>query len=118
MAGFPSGNGSERIKYEKLTTVSDSDQTLITGVALHIYTVLSVIVCETTGNAEEIRMALYDSDGTSNAHWLMLYQPIGAWDTFVWNDKFSFDGDKKLRIRTTNSADLDVTITYIDQDWT
>ena len=38
--------------------------------------------------------------------------------TFVWSDRFSFDGDKKLATGALATANIDVICTYIDQDWT
>jgi hypothetical protein len=119
MAGFPSGNGSEVLKYTALQGVSTTTQTLITGVTNHIYTVLSVIITECDDSAtENFFLGLFDSDGTSNEHIIKFWTPIPASGTFVWNDKFSFSGNKTFRVKTQTAANLDVLCTYIDQDWT
>ncbi len=116
---LPTGSGSERIKYTKIAALTNSDQNLITGVALHIYTVLSIIVCETVGGAgEKIQLRITDSDGSSNECFILQHIPVGVNETFVFNDRFSFDGDKKLIINAIATADLDVICSYIDQDWT
>ena len=86
----------------------------------------------------------YDSNGGTTAQEIVLLsRTIVAGETFVWNDKFSFNGyeptnftgpmddttkqnaiadqgssvAQKLRIYLSNaSADLDIIVTYIDQN--
>jgi len=116
---FPSGSGSERIKYTALDDLTDTDQTLITGVALHIYTIISIICNEQGNNSDtKLRMRITDSDGSSNPVSLLYDQEVPAYGTFVFSDRFSFDGNKKLLIKTAGGANVDVLCTYIDQDWT
>jgi len=114
---FPTGSGSERLKYTKIAGLTDSDQTLITGVALHIYTIVSIIWCEQSDSTDLIRLTIYDSDGTSNPCYIIMNKSMSAYSTYVFNDRFSFDGDKKLRTRTVSGANIDVICTYIDQSW-
>ena len=45
-------------------------------------------------------------------------QALSAYATFVWNDKIVVSGDIHLQSATGNSADVDVTVSYIDQDHT
>ena len=116
---IPSGSGTEVLKYSKLTALSNTDTDGITGVANHIYTIISIIAVEMSSTADELlNMRLFDSDGTSNQHWLMYQQPLPRSKIFVWNDKFVFSGDKRLRFYLTSAGDADVFISYIDQDWT
>ena len=115
---FPTGSGSERIKYTKITDLTNTNQALITGVALHIYTVLSVICCEAAGDTDSLFMMIADSNGSSNPCNIFYNQTLTANQSFVWNDKFSFDGDKKLMIGALAAANMDIVCTYIDQDWT
>ena len=115
---FPVNSGSERIKYTKLTDIDATTQALITGVALHIYTVVSIIVCEMSGAAEDIQISITDSNGSSNPCYILWNQTLALNATFVWSDRFSFDGDKKLMIGSnTGPANFDAVCTYIDQDW-
>ena len=117
---IPSGSGTEVIKTTQLTALTNSAQTLITAVANHIYTVLSIVVCETIADTgDKIEIYLADSDGSSNPVYLVRQQTVEAYQTFAFNDKFSFSGGtQKLQIVTTASANMDVVCTYIDQDWT
>ena len=115
---FPTGSGSERIKYSTISGQSATAGTLITGVALHIYTIVSIIVSEQINASDTFDLYLTDSDGTSNVHRIVISQPINGYETFVFNDRFAFDGNKMLRTITSSGANLDMTCTYIDQDWT
>ena len=138
----PTGSGTETIHSGLFEDVNSSATSIITGVAHHIYTVLSVIVCckgvHASTNDVHLRISGYDR-----------VQPLTASDitlaiwtatlnsTFVWNDKFSFFGSEPaantqvgaaaqgtataqyLKISTDASAcKVDVTVTFIDQDWT
>ena len=117
MSGIPSGGGTEVIKYAKITGLTNSWQTLITGSANHIITVVSIIFANQSTTLETATMAQMDDDGTTNVHYFLLDQEIPAYGTFVWNDRFSWDGTKRLRVITGTSADMDVYATYIEQDW-
>jgi hypothetical protein len=114
---FPTGSGSERIKYSTISNQSATVGTLITGVALHIYTIVSIIVCECGDASDTFDFYLTDSNGTSNPHYIAVSQPINGYETFVFNDRFAFDGNKMLRTITSAGANLDMTCTYIDQNW-
>tara|TARA_Y100001963_G_scaffold61566_1_gene85988 strand:+ start:2695 stop:3054 length:360 start_codon:yes stop_codon:yes gene_type:complete len=118
MSGIPSGNGSEVIKYKALQNVSTTTETLITGEADHIYTIISVVITECDNASDKnFFLGMFDSDGTSNEHIIKMWTPIPPNGTFVWNDKFSFSGDKTFRVKTQTSSNLDVLCTYIEQDW-
>jgi len=115
---IPSGSGTEVIKSTQLRGVSTTPTDIITGVSNHIYTVVSIIICEAANQSgKNFFIGIFDSDGTSNETIVKAFTPIPAKQTFVWNDRFSFTGDKRLMVKTDPSADLDVICTYIDQDW-
>ena len=115
---IPTGSGTEVIKYTKLTDLSNTNQTLITGVANHIYTIISIIWCEQGVANEQIMLHLNDSDGSTNRCMIFYGLDLPSESTFVWSDRFSFDGDKKLATGALATANIDVICTYIDQDWT
>ena len=114
---IPTGNGSEVLKYAKITALTDAFQTLITGDTNHIITVVSIIFTNQGGDAEKITMAQTDDTSNTNIHYFLNEQDLPGGGTFVWNDKFSWDGTKLLRVATASSADVDVYATYIEQDW-
>ena len=98
---YPTGTGTEVLKRTTIDTQSNTatsfrwDGTMAstgtssyTVTALHIITVLSVTACDQGSAAELINM--YINDG-ANVH-LLNGQDIAPTATFVWNDRFSFQG--------------------------
>ena len=142
------GAGTEIIRSIILEDVDSNGREIIIGVQHHIYTVLSVVVKCLVSNSSAsngfIYLNGYDSSaGTTNRSLHLFQWPLVANETFVWNDKWSFNGheptnfagpmdsivkqdaiadqgssvSQKLIVYTTNSADrLDVFCTYIDQN--
>ena len=127
----------------------EGNHTLIYGVQHHIYTVLSVIICTAgiSSTAHYARLLLYgyDSFGGSPTQEIKIWQgSIVENTTFVWNDKFSFNGceptnfsnpmddatkqdaiadqgqNTAQKLMFYNSAasgsQYDITLTYIDQN--
>jgi hypothetical protein len=142
------GAGTEIIRTVHLEDVNSTQAVLIFGVQHHIYTVLSVTVyanaIQSAGNYFELSILGYDSTaGTSAQNNLIVQEQMQLSQTFVWNDKFSFNGHEpvdftgpmdsiakqdaiadqgssvaqKLRIVTQHASDsFEVTCTYIDQN--
>ena len=114
---IPTGGGTEVLKTARFTGIGGStNQILIQGEANHIYTVLSIVFANTDSSSREVYMRIYDGTGTSNEHYLLKAYPVPAEQTFIWNDKFVISGAYNLRASTA-SGDTDITITYIEQDW-
>ena len=90
------GAGTEIIRSASFEDVDDNVQILIEGVQHHIYTVLSVICyVNTMSSPRYLRMRLkgYDSNaGTTAQEHIIFKQVLSVDETFVWNDKFSFNG--------------------------
>ena len=92
------GAGTEIIRSAMFEDVDDNWTTLIVGVQHHIYTVLSIVAhastLATAGNRFKVRVVGYDAKaGDTGNEMLVFNTAIGAThDTFVWNDKFSFNG--------------------------
>jgi hypothetical protein len=144
----PTGSGTETIHSHWFEDV-DATQTLIYGVQHHVYTVLSIIVyCEAlnaTADFGQLSMKHYDNHSASGTGSDMIFARfnIQVGETYVWNDKFSFNGyepsgtavmsaavqilnaaqggsaDAELQFQQSDAADdFNVNITYLDQDWT
>ena len=145
----PTGSGTETLHSHSFADV-DAVQTLIFGVQHHVYTVLSIIVhcnaLDATTDRGYIDLKTYDNHGGASGVTTRIAQfNIQVGETYVWNDKFSFNGyepsgtavmsaavqilnaaqggsaDAELQF-TMTSADsggqnYDVHITYLDQDW-
>ena len=138
---LPTGGGTETVHSVLLEDVANTAKPLITGVQHHVYTVLSItmhFIAATTGEDFEIYLTGYDSAAGTSAQKISILtlrdQTVRS--TFVWNDKFSFNGYEPssntqvaraaqgsstaqiLNVGSTNSGYKgDVTCTYIDQDW-
>ena len=85
--------------------------------ANHIITMLSIIISERGNAAKNLHMWLENVTSPNNMIQLLQSEPIGAYQTFVWNDRFSLIGGDALKIRATASANIDVWFSYIDQSW-
>ena len=145
------GAGTEIIRTVLARGVNSTIQKLIIGVQHHIYTVLSIIVhAETSatsgGSFARCRLVGYDAKGgTTDGYMTIFIQDMQAAQTFVWNDKFSFNGyeaanftgpmddatkqdaiadqgagagnEQYLFIQTEDAGDdMDVIVTFIDQN--
>jgi hypothetical protein len=143
----PTGSGTETLHSHLFMNV-DAAQTLIFGVQHHVYTVLSVIVYCNVLNATTdfgyLQLKGYNNhEGASGDNMGIARFNIQVGETYVWNDKFSFNGyepsgtavmsaavqilnaaqggsaDAELIFDQTHATDdFDVTVTYLDQDWT
>ena len=114
---IPSGSGTEVLKVAHIAGVTNAENVLINGVANHIYTILGISVCETAGASETFDLYI-DDDGGGTDYEILSDQALGANETFIWNDRLVISGTDHLCMITASSANIDVVITYIDQDWT
>ena len=91
------GAGTEIIRSHHFEEVDSTAEVLIFGVQHHIYTVLSVIVMansiQAAGNFCQLYLLGYDIlAGTTAQNIFIMDHDFQARQTFVWNDKFSFNG--------------------------
>ena len=115
---IPSGSGTEVLKRATKHTLTNSTHALITGVANHIYTVLSVTFCHQENATATLYMRVDVSAAGSNEVFVMANQSLASNQTFVFNDRMILSGTDILQIYTGGSANVDVVCSYIDQDWT
>ncbi len=116
---IPSGSGTEVLKRSYVDGTSDTPQTLITGVANHIYTVLSIVITE-VANRADAHFRLYIDYNAGGTDLRLNDEVVGAYNTFIWNDKIVLTGTDKLHflgLSSAGTADYDVWCTYIDQDF-
>ena len=92
------GAGTEILRSQLFEAQDDTpNQILIKGVQHHIYTVISCtfhsVAVATDRNWITMYFVGYDAKaGTSAAAPYFFKQDMSAFQTFVWNDKFSFNG--------------------------
>ena len=58
-----------------------------------------------------------DTAASGNDLYLLDSQTLGAYQTFVFNDRFVLTGTDKLHINLDSAGTVDVILSYIDQDW-
>ena len=112
---IPSGSGTEVLKVAVGNRTDATEVNMLNGVANHIYTVLSVVITQTSSNAPAIN--LYIKNDGSTSHYLVYLQPLAANKTFIWNDRIVLSGTDELWVKTEGTCDTDITVSYIDQDW-
>jgi len=142
------GAGSEIIRTASFKEVDSTNTILIEGEQHHIYTVLSIIIysasISSASNYMTVKLLGYDSKaGTSDVGINIFRYNMQALNTFVWSDKFSFNGyeptnftgpmddaTKQNAIADQGSSvgqylycfsdaaadDSDITVTFIDQN--
>ena len=143
----PTGSGTETLHSHFFEDV-DATQTLIFGLQHHVYTVLSIIVyCEVLNATTDfgyLQLKGYEAHDTSGSGSTMRFARfnIQVGETYVWNDKFSFNGTEpsgtavltaavqlliaaqgtstvqELQFTMTHATDdYNIHVTYLDQDW-
>ena len=115
---IPSGSGSEVLKRGTFTVTSTTDTKILDGVANHIYTVLSILITETAGNSETFGLFLDPSAGGTDYEIISFATALPPDSTYVFNDKLVLVGTDELNFKAGGTCDIDIVISYIDQDWT
>jgi hypothetical protein len=116
---IPFGTGSEVVKTFKWEELDNTPEVaIITGVADHIYTVISMIFTNSRAGSGNLHVKITDSSA-ANPNFIVKNQAIPEDGTFIWSDKFSIVGaDRLYCYMGSASDDVDVYVTYVDQDWT
>ena len=105
---------SEVLKVSLTATVTSAERKLIDGASGHTYTVLSVTICETAGAAETFDLYLMD-DGGGTDNYIYKTQALGANETFEHTGRIVLEATDELGFLTGSSANVDVTVSYLDQ---
>ena len=126
---IPSGSGSEVLKSSYQPNVDDTpERSMISTTASYtvteIATIVSVVFCE-MGNSSTQKINMWIDCGrntiegaSGNDVYLLRAQPIGAYGTFVFSDKVVLWGGDVLKVNMVVAAAVDVTASWILQDWT
>ena len=83
--------------------------------ALHTITVLNIAFTDV--NNDPSLIDLWINDGANDIY-IFYKQPLGAYATFVWNEKIVLTAGDFLRTIVDAGANMDISYNYIDQDWT
>ena len=111
---MPTGSGSERLCRASIHALNNDTQTILSGTAGHIYTILSIIFCEQANDSGTISIRI--NDGTNDIR-IASNPTVGEQEVFVWNDKFVIEENDDLIVKNTSTSG-DWYVSYIDQDWT
>jgi len=120
---IPSGSGTEVLKVAYGNNVDDTAFSL-TCPQNHIYIILSIFVQNRMSSTVNLQIDnVHPATGSPVTYSFVNTQPLTAKQTFIWNDRFVLSGTtsegSKVQIYTAADGDnVDVTVTYIDQDWT
>ena len=105
---------SEVLKIGIENACTNSERKMIDGTSGHTYTVLSITICETAGAAETFDLyVINDGGGTDN--YIYKAQALGANETFEHTGRIVLEGTDELGFITGGSANVDVTVSYLDQ---
>jgi len=104
---------SELLKVGLFPIVSNAEVKLIDGASGHTYTILSILICETAGNAETFDLYIDNGDAGAD-HYIYKDQAIAAKATFEHTSKFVIEGTDMLGM-IASAGDLDVVVSYLDQ---
>ena len=96
------------------SVVSDTEVVLINGVDGHTYTVLSITLCETAGNAETFDLFIQD-DGGATDYEIYSDQALAANETFEHTGRIVLTNEDHLTAKCASSASVDVVVSYLDQ---
>ena len=79
---------------------------------------LSIIITETAGNAETFGLFLDPSAGGTDYEIVSLATALPGDSTYVFNDRLVLTGTDELNFKAGGTCDIDIVVSYIDQDWT
>jgi len=127
---YPTGSGSERLNRGSIVAATNSNSFFewsgtssapgtTTGVvpALHIITLLGVVITEVSNAARTFNLIMVDG-GTTESVKICNDQAIGAKETFVWNDRLVLTAGDKIYFIGNASSNYHIWYSFIDQDWT
>jgi len=112
--------GKEVIRRSYLDGTLEAEGTILTGVANHIMTIVSIVICEMAGATDSVCDLYIDYDLGGTNLYLLNNQKIGATETFIWSDRIAITATDKLHFIAASSAGTaqhDIWCTYIDQQF-
>ena len=110
------GAGTEVLRRGYVDEMTNAEATLLTGVANHIYTVLSIVFVNLASSTDETFHIYIDADNAGTNIYLLNSQPLNAKSTFIFTDRFVLTETDRLHASTASAtSNVDVWVTYIDQ---
>ena len=109
---YPTGSGSEILNAFAKSNQNASWVTFFAGTALHIYTVLSLHVCNTTATAEIFSLIISGWETGADPIYLIEQQSVPPLSTYVHSDRLVLRGDDVFYI-WNNGTSLNYYLSYI-----
>tara|TARA_R110002051_G_scaffold148095_1_gene220703 strand:- start:609 stop:992 length:384 start_codon:yes stop_codon:yes gene_type:complete len=112
--------GKEVIRRSYIDGMAETEATIVTGVANHVMTIVSIIFAERGGLADSTFSLYVDGDLAGTNIYLGEAIACGAAGVFVWSDRFAITATDKLHAfgaSASGTASYDVWCTYIDQQF-
>ena len=112
--------GKEVIRRSYIDNAGETEATVLTGVANHVMTIVSIVVVEVGGLTDSLFNMYVDYDLGGTNLYLLVNQAVGDNETFIWSDRFAITATDKLHIIGSSAAGTavyDVWCTYIDQQF-
>jgi hypothetical protein len=112
--------GKEVVRRYYVDGLAEAPTAVITGVANHIMTTVSIIISERSNLTDSMFNIILHPDGSGTGLYLMTDEPIPSKSTFVFNDRMAITGTDILKIEAASpggTCTLDVWATYIDQQF-
>ena len=116
-----SGVGTETLRRSYVEGTGEAEQTVCTGVANHIITIISTIICSVNGPSDSLFDFYIDRELSGTDIYLIYNQDIGAKGTFIFNDKIILTDTDKLLFKSTSvsgTASCNIWCNFIDQEFT
>ena len=111
------GSGTEVLRRAYVDGMGASEATLLTVATNHIYIVTSIIFLNRSSSDRTFNMyADYDSGGSAD-NYLLIQQSLPGYNAFVFNERIVLSSADKLHAIGSTSAEIDIHINFIDQDW-
>jgi len=112
-------SGKEVLRRTFIDGAGETANTLLTVPTDHICTIVSIVVNE-RGDLSDVTFNLLISPDGGTSLYLMINQSIPAYGTFIFSDKIVLTGGDILKMQpssTASTADCDIWVSYIDQDF-
>lgn len=115
---IPGGTSGDEVLTRSVVNITSSSETaLITGSSNNVYSILSILVCETAGNAETFSLAI-DASNAGTDYVLIKDQALGAKETFALNETIVMSGTDRLHITAGGSCAISIYVSYVRQNFT
>ena len=115
---IPSGSGTEVLKRQTATGDFDSNPVILTVPTDHIFTIISLNIVEAGSASEIFWLTMTDASNSNRVIDFVRSQVLTANQTFIYSDRIILNSGDTLKLQSGSVCNMDVYISYIDQDWT